>query len=280
MNRDLAILLGVLAFALAMAALYFGSLDTEPVPVAVAPTPAPTPTPRVVAPRATPVAVRARPRATPRPTLLPPAPTPAVEEEEAAADMTLRGQVVVDDGSAPGVCDVFVTVDGKRTQHKTDGDGAFRIDRPGGDVSIYGGRRFGSLHTRSPPVLLDTREGGEWEVTLVIEGGQTGGVGIGAKAHPLGIRVTTAFPGGPAAELGVVRGDVITEVDGVSTLGWSTTRFIQEMTGPVGSAQNFRVLHEDGTEENHEFERQVVQRPKRAPKAGNTQVPGTPGTSP
>lgn len=180
--------------------------------------------------------------------------------------MTLRGQVVVDDGSAPGRCDVFLTVNGKRSRHRSDENGAFRIDAPGGAVSIYGGRSFGSLHTRSPPVVLDTSEGGEWEVTLVIEGGETGGLGIGAKAHPLGIRVTTAFPGGPAAELGVKRGDVIIEVDGVSVAGWSTTRFIAEMTGPVGTSQNFRVLHEDGAEESLEFERQIVARPKARPR--------------
>ena len=181
-----------------------------------------------------------------------------MEDDGAEVQSTIRGQVVIDDGSAPGRCDVFLTVDGKRSKRWTADDGSFSIDAPGGQVSIYGGRQSGALHTRSDNVTLDTSEGGVWEVTLVIHGGETGGLGIGSKAHPMGIRVTRAIAGTPAAELGLKRNDVILEVDGVPTAGWSTTKFIREMTGPVGTTQNFRVRRQSGGEETLEFVRQVI----------------------
>jgi hypothetical protein len=259
-NRDLATLLAVLLFAVLMAVMYFGSLDDDaPPPLAIA-TPAPTPKPKAVpTPRATP---RPRPVATPR--RAPPTPPPAAEDDEERVDVdtVLKGNVILEDGGEPGRCDVFVTVDGKRKKYWTKDDGSFRIEAKGGIVTLYGGRAFGSLHTRSEPVALDTREGGEWDVTLVIKGGETGGLGIGTKSHVRGIRVTSVFPGGPADGLGLKRNDVVIEVDGVPTLGWTTTQFIAEMTGQVGSSQNFRVRHEDGSEDSYEFERAIVQRPK------------------
>ncbi len=254
MNRDLAILLAVLAFAIATALLYIGSLGVEGSAVP-APTPSATPAPT---PRPEPLA--ARPRATPPPAPTPPPPAP---EPVTAVSTTIRGRVVLEDGAAPGVCDVFLTVDGERMKRWTADDGTFAIEAPGGAVSIYGGRAFGALHTRSDTVTLDTREGGTWEVTLVIPESRTGGLGIGSKAHPEGIRVTRAIADTPAAELGLKRNDVILEVDGVPTKGWSTTKFIREMTGPVGTLQNFRVRRQDGREETLEFERRVIPGKKR-----------------
>lgn len=262
MNRDLLALLALLAFALLAALLYRSMLsDPDPVPVAAA-TPAPRATP-IAAARATP---RPRPVATPRPVQPEPEPVEEEPEEEVAQQATLHGAVVLENGGAPGACDVFVTVGGRRTQHRTAPDGTFKITTAAGPTSVYGGRRSGSLHTRSPPVQLDTSEGGEWEVTLVVEDRDTGGLGIGAKAHPTGLRITRIFPGGPAEELGLVRGDVIIEVEGEPTAGWSTTRLSKNMTGPVGTTQYFRVKHVDGSEENYEFERRVVERAKNDPR--------------
>ena len=132
MNRDLATLLGVLAFAIVTALLYFSSMGAEAPPAVAEPTPARTPVPRAVAARSTPLPARPRPVSTPRPTPPPaPAATPEEEEETERPPTTIRGHVVLSDGSQAGVCDVFVTVDGKRSRAKTDESGAFRVERPG-----------------------------------------------------------------------------------------------------------------------------------------------------
>jgi carboxyl-terminal processing protease len=55
------------------------------------------------------------------------------------------------------------------------------------------------------------------------------------------IEVVNPLEGSPAWRGGVRPGDVIVEVDGVSTVGWSTNRAVDEITGPAGRSVELTV---------------------------------------
>ena len=63
----------------------------------------------------------------------------------------------------------------------------------------------------------------------------------------------------PAERAGLTSGDVILEVDGESTQGWSTEKAVLEIRGPRGTIVTLRVRHSDGTEETLEIERDEIQ---------------------
>jgi carboxyl-terminal processing protease len=62
-------------------------------------------------------------------------------------------------------------------------------------------------------------------------------VGIGARLspNPLGARLVTVFPNGPAKRAGLQPGDVITEVDGQSTAGQEVDDIVTKIRGEAGT---------------------------------------------
>jgi carboxyl-terminal processing protease len=63
----------------------------------------------------------------------------------------------------------------------------------------------------------------------------------------------------PAERAGLTSGDVIVEVDGESTEGWSTEKAVIEIRGPRGTTVTLLVRHNDGSEETLEIERDEIQ---------------------
>jgi carboxyl-terminal processing protease len=75
--------------------------------------------------------------------------------------------------------------------------------------------------------------------------------GIGATVDQKGgeIVIQRPFDGSPAQQAGIKPGDVILEVDGESTQGWTTHQAVGKIRGPRGSDVRLKVRHADGKEE-------------------------------
>ena len=80
--------------------------------------------------------------------------------------------------------------------------------------------------------------------------GRYEGIGAAVTQNPSGeIVIVRAYTGSPAIEAGVRDGDVILEVDGESTAGWTLAQSIAKVRGPKGTEVDIRVRHLDGEEE-------------------------------
>lgn len=75
--------------------------------------------------------------------------------------------------------------------------------------------------------------------------------GIGATVSQQGDEIVILAPikGTPAEAAGILPGDVILEVDGESTEGWTVEKAVLKIRGPKGSDVTLGVRHADGTEE-------------------------------
>ena len=75
--------------------------------------------------------------------------------------------------------------------------------------------------------------------------------GIGATVSQQGdeIVIVTPIMGTPAEAAGIQAGDVILEVDGESTAGWTVDKAVLKIRGPSGTQVTLKVRHSDGTEE-------------------------------
>ena len=73
--------------------------------------------------------------------------------------------------------------------------------------------------------------------------------GIGASVSDATGQVTIVAPfrDSPAEQAGIRAGDIILEVDGVSTEGWTDQQAVQEIRGPAGTDVTLTVQRTDGT---------------------------------
>lgn len=62
------------------------------------------------------------------------------------------------------------------------------------------------------------------------------GIGVELEAHRDGLKILKVLPGGPAAEVTLKRGDIITAVDGRSVAGLEFNQAVDFIAGPAGSA--------------------------------------------
>ncbi|MFC1783010.1 S41 family peptidase [Planctomycetota bacterium] len=84
------------------------------------------------------------------------------------------------------------------------------------------------------------------------------GIGVTIDVKDGYLTVVSPFEDSPAYKAGVRPGDRIIEVDGKPTKGWSTTRAVQEISGPGGSSTILRVIHLDGRTETITIVRKEV----------------------
>lgn len=84
--------------------------------------------------------------------------------------------------------------------------------------------------------------------------------GIGASVTDTTGQVTIVAPfrDSPAEKAGIRAGDIILEVDGVSTAGWTDQQAVQAIRGPAGSAVRLTVEHTDGIREELEVTRSDI----------------------
>ncbi|MBI4282112.1 MAG: S41 family peptidase [Chloroflexi bacterium] len=85
------------------------------------------------------------------------------------------------------------------------------------------------------------------EYQLYVEDSQGKFEGIGARVDLVDARVTVVepMPNTPAERAGIKAGDVILEIDGVSTEGWSLMESVLKIRGPKGTSVRLLVQHQD-----------------------------------
>ena len=80
-------------------------------------------------------------------------------------------------------------------------------------------------------------------------GGSFEGIGATVSGASGEITIVRPFRGSPAEQAGIRAGDVILEVDGESTEGWSIEQAVAVIRGPRGTDVALLVRHSDGEEE-------------------------------
>jgi carboxyl-terminal processing protease len=88
----------------------------------------------------------------------------------------------------------------------------------------------------------------EYEMTLSEIQGQFEGIGAMVGFEDDRITVTAPLPDTPAEKAGILPGDVILEVDGASTEGWTITEAVFKIRGLKGTSVRLLVQHQDGPE--------------------------------
>lgn len=66
-------------------------------------------------------------------------------------------------------------------------------------------------------------------------GKEVGSVGLEIQAKNNAVRVIAPIDGSPAAEAGIVSGELIVKIDGAATEGFTTEEIVDQLRGPIGS---------------------------------------------
>jgi carboxyl-terminal processing protease len=75
------------------------------------------------------------------------------------------------------------------------------------------------------------------------------GIGASVSDRTGQVTIVAPFRDSPAEAAGIRAGDIILEVEGESTEGWSDQQAVQVIRGPKGTPVTLKVLHTDGTTE-------------------------------
>ena len=78
--------------------------------------------------------------------------------------------------------------------------------------------------------------------------GSFSGIGAEVDIHENRLRIVSPLEDSPAWKAGVMAGDIVLEIDGVSTEGLKITECIQKLTGEEGTDVTIKVRHESGEE--------------------------------
>lgn len=79
-------------------------------------------------------------------------------------------------------------------------------------------------------------------------GGSFSGIGAEVDMHNGRLRIVSPLEDSPAWKAGILPGDIVLEIDGVSTEGMKITECINRLTGEEGTDVTIRVRHETGEE--------------------------------
>jgi len=171
----------------------------------------------------------------------------------------IEGRVLAERSRPVPGARITYRTDGKKRTTKSDESGRFSITARGKLVTLQAERKDGLLTVRSETVSVEG-EGGEWEVDLVLKSTRHGGLGVGVEKHRDGLRVRSVVSGGPAAGLGLRKGDIILEAGGTTMAGFGTREASDLLIGPEGSAQTILVRHKDNEVVEYSFRRQHIEK--------------------
>ena len=87
-----------------------------------------------------------------------------------------------------------------------------------------------------------------YQLSLTSLEGKFEGIGAHVAIKDEQIMIIAPIPDSPAAKAGVRAGDIILEIDGMSTSGMSLAEAVLNIRGPMGTPVKLVILHEDETE--------------------------------
>jgi hypothetical protein len=125
-------------------------------------------------------------------------------------------------------------------------DGSFFLATTGEGCRLRAWRSSGVLRVPGPWVAVSPEPGREVEVVLTVPTWEPAGLGVNIRPEPDGMRITIVHENTPAENAGLVAGDLILSVDGVSTQGMDLDTFLQHGLGPEGSDVELVVLDVEG----------------------------------
>jgi carboxyl-terminal processing protease len=85
------------------------------------------------------------------------------------------------------------------------------------------------------------------------------GIGATVSSENGEIVIVAPIENTPAQRAGIQPGDVVLEVDGESTEGWTTEMAVLRIRGPKGTSVTLLIRHANGTEETLEIERDEIE---------------------
>ena len=162
-----------------------------------------------------------------------------------------------------GSGDVFVFGCGGHAT--TDSSGAFYMEVTPEKCELSAMRSDGAFRVRSAPVPVDPRGGAEITLDLSLPAFRAAGVGTQIQAEDGGIHLLKVYPGTPAAESGLVEGDLVVALDGEDISGLDADEFVDRALGPDGSQVTYTVLR-DGTPTDVVMTRRVMDAPNPGPR--------------
>jgi carboxyl-terminal processing protease len=87
----------------------------------------------------------------------------------------------------------------------------------------------------------------EVQASHLTDGAQYQGIGATVSSQTGQIQIVAPFRDSPAEKAGILSGDIILEVDGQATDGWTSDYAVQQIRGVTGTKVTLKVKHLDGT---------------------------------
>ncbi|MBN2210536.1 MAG: S41 family peptidase [Sedimentisphaerales bacterium] len=127
------------------------------------------------------------------------------------------------------------------------------------DTELINGAMRGMLHSLDPySEYIVPQDIPQFEKYT---SGNYDGIGIEIDTRGGLITVVSPFENSPAWRAGVLPGDVIVEVDGESTKGWTGAQAVEKLTGPSGTEVSIRILRRDGVDKTISIKRDKITMP-------------------
>ena len=124
------------------------------------------------------------------------------------------------------------------------------------DLFVY--KMDGAFRSYTEEHFVEYVSGSEAELSFEFPMERIGGMGVSIQKMEDGFEVLYVLPNGPAAELGLEAGDIITEVNGETTYDLNFDDFLQLTTGYEGTKAEFRLKRDGKNQKPHVFTRKAM----------------------
>ena len=124
-------------------------------------------------------------------------------------------------------------------------EGRFSVHVVPSRYRVYASRWDGQVEVRSDAQTMDVKAGKQVTAHFELPGHYSGEPGFIATLHTEGFRVEGVYKDTPAQRLGLSKGDLILEVEGISTLEMSEREFERSLVGPEGTEVELHIRFQD-----------------------------------